>query len=149
MQSALIGTWELESSENINEYFKQLGMAANRRKVAVTIKPTVVISKSDDDLWCIAIDMKNKGTETVFRVDNEVDSSNELKYVFDIRFYFDSRKRCRSVFHFENANKLIQKMHFIDTEENQVIVREIDSEGNLIELMEMNGVKARRIFKRI
>ena len=50
------------------------GMAANRRKVAVTLKPIVVISKSDDDLWCIAIDMKSKGTETVFRVGNEVDS---------------------------------------------------------------------------
>lgn len=49
-------------------------MAANRRKVAVTLKPIVVISKSDDDLWCIAIDMKSKGTETVFRVGNEVDS---------------------------------------------------------------------------
>ncbi|CAF0704889.1 unnamed protein product [Brachionus calyciflorus] len=148
MASELLGTWILEQSENINEYFKQLGMAANRRKVAVTIKPSVVISKSDDDLWCIAIDMKSKGTETVFRVGNEVDSSNELKYVFDIRFYFDSRKRCRSVFHFENPNKLIQKMHFIDTEESQVIIREITTDGNLLETMEMNGVQATRLFKR-
>lgn len=40
----------------------------------------------------------------------------------------------KSVFHFENLNKLIQKMYFIDTEESQVIVREIDGDGNLIEV---------------
>lgn len=32
MHSELIGTWELESSENINEYFKQLGKKIKFKK---------------------------------------------------------------------------------------------------------------------
>lgn len=71
--SALIGTWALESSENLNEYLKQLGMALARRKHAVVDKPMVTISHTDD-YWTISVNMKSKGTETIFREGQEVDT---------------------------------------------------------------------------
>lgn len=49
-------------------------MALVKRKIAITIKPVITISKNDD-LWCISIDMKTKGTETLFKEDTEVDTS--------------------------------------------------------------------------
>jgi hypothetical protein len=61
MSSALIGTWNLESGENINEYLKKLGMAVVKRKIEVTKKPTIIISQLNTEQWCVAIDMKNKG----------------------------------------------------------------------------------------
>lgn len=53
-------------------------MALVKRKIAITIKPCIVISRNED-LWCINIDMKNKGTETLFRVDTEVDTSMQIQ----------------------------------------------------------------------
>lgn len=53
-------------------------MALVKRKIAITIKPCITISKNDD-IWSINIDMKTKGTETYFKEDGmEVDTS-ELK----------------------------------------------------------------------
>ena len=94
MASRLLGNWELQSDENINDYLKKIGMALVKRKIAITMKPCINITKNDD-LWCINIDMKTKGTETLFRDGQEVDTSNEMKFVFDQRFYFDSRRKCR------------------------------------------------------
>ncbi len=58
--------------------FSKKGMALNKRKVAVTQKPSLIISKLDDGGWCIAIDMKNKGTETIFRENQEIDTCKYL-----------------------------------------------------------------------
>jgi hypothetical protein len=71
--SALIGTWALESSENLNVYLKQLGMALAKRKNAVVDKPVVTISQNDD-YWTLSVDMKSKGTETIFREGQDIDT---------------------------------------------------------------------------
>jgi hypothetical protein len=55
----------------------------------------------------------------------------------------------KSKFKFENANKLVQTMTFIDTDEKQIIIRTIDDDDNLIESLEMNGIQAKRVFKRV
>jgi hypothetical protein len=56
--SDLIGVWKLESSENLNEYLKQLGMSLAKRKTQVNVEPRLIISKLDDSQWKIEIDMK-------------------------------------------------------------------------------------------
>lgn len=56
--SDLIGVWKLESSENLNEYLKQLGMSLAKRKTQVNIESRLIISKLDDSQWKIEIDMK-------------------------------------------------------------------------------------------
>lgn len=147
-ESKLIGTWSLESSENLNAFLKQLGMSLNKRKMSVDLKPTLAISH-DNDSWCIAVDMKTKGHETIFREGVEIDTSNELKFVFDIRFSFEARRFCKSKFKFESPNKLIQNVHFTDTEEDQLIVREVNDDGFLVETLHMNGIVANRVFKRV
>ena len=73
--SKLIGIWTLESSENINEYLKQLGMslAKRRQQTSLNIQPRLIVSNTDE-MWTIAIDMKNKGTETIFYEGKVVDT---------------------------------------------------------------------------
>ncbi len=61
-----------------------------------------------------------------------------MKFTFDARFYFDARRTCMSVFKFETPNKLVQNMKFVETEESQVIKREINSDGKLLEVSVMN-----------
>jgi len=63
--SDLVGTWVLESSENINAYLKQLGMSLAKRKNPVNTNPKLIIS-NDGDQWTIEIDMTTKGTATIF-----------------------------------------------------------------------------------
>jgi hypothetical protein len=79
MASQLIGAWALESGENVYNYLKELGMALVKRKTEINTKPTLIISKLSDDMWSIALDMKNKGTETVFKEGQEVDTCKKLK----------------------------------------------------------------------
>jgi hypothetical protein len=166
-------------------------MSLSKRRVEVNVKPTMIIS-CNGDVWSIAIDMKNKGTETIFTEGSEIDTcnclrialnysiqlflllflskANELKFVFDNRFYFESRRFCKSTFKFDSPNRLVQHMKFTDTEEKQLIVREFDQQtGNLVEVFfeqinslllnlkitfyfektcEMNGVKATKIYSK-
>ena len=49
------------------------GMYVTKRKLAVTIKPRLIIARSENQ-WCIEIDMKNKGTSTYFTEGTEVDT---------------------------------------------------------------------------
>ena len=53
-----------------------IGMYVTKRKLAVTIKPRLIISKNENQ-WCIEIDMKNKGTSTYFTEGTEVDTCNK------------------------------------------------------------------------
>ena len=51
------------------------GMHVTKRQRELSTKPRLVISKADiNDQWSIAVDMKTKGTETVFSEDVEVDT---------------------------------------------------------------------------
>ena len=52
-------------------------MSLAKRKTNITIKPSLIISKNAD-LWCIAIDMKTKGTETLFEEGVEIDTCNDF-----------------------------------------------------------------------
>jgi hypothetical protein len=69
-------------------------MSLAKRKVTINVKPSIIISKNDN-MWSIMIDMKSKGIETIFVEGQDTDTSNELKFVFDARFYFDSRRFSR------------------------------------------------------
>ena len=53
-------------------------MALVKRQISITMKTRINISKNDD-LWCINIDMKTKGTETIFREGQDVDTSKIYK----------------------------------------------------------------------
>ena len=76
-------------------------MSLAKRKVTINVKPSIIISKNDST-WCIAIDMKSKGIDTIFVEGQDTDTSNELKFVFDARFYFDSRRFSRVIINYEN-----------------------------------------------
>ena len=48
-ESKLVGSWELISSENFDEYMKEIGVNIMQRKIAATIKPNVIISNVGDN----------------------------------------------------------------------------------------------------
>ena len=64
-------------------------MYVTKRKLAVTIKPRLIISRSENQ-WCIEIDMKNKGTSTYFTEGTEVDTCRHL-------FFYFIKKKARKI----------------------------------------------------
>lgn len=52
-------------------------MSLSKRRVEVNVKPSMIIS-CNGDVWSIVIDMKNKGTETIFTEANEIDTCKYL-----------------------------------------------------------------------
>ncbi len=96
---SLVGTWNLEKSENFEEYMKALGkwkcqlrrrnnpnpehwfafafvgVGFATRKIGATVKPTVIISK-DGEQWSIKVQSTFKSSEISFKDGVEFDEGN-------------------------------------------------------------------------
>ena len=79
----LAGTWDLESSENWDEYMKELGVGFIMRKAAVAIKPTLNIL-NDGTKWTLKLTSTLKSSETNCEegVEFEESNLNLLKFRF-------------------------------------------------------------------
>ena len=72
MCDAFVGTWKLVSSENFDDYMKEVGMGFATRKVAGMAKPTLIISVNGD-VATIRSESTFKNTEISFKLDQEFD----------------------------------------------------------------------------
>ncbi|KAH9420626.1 fatty acid-binding protein-like [Dermatophagoides pteronyssinus] len=68
------GKYQLESSENFDEFLKELGVGFILRNLAKTTKPTIEVVK-DGDYWVIKTHTSLKTTEIRFKIDEEFDES--------------------------------------------------------------------------
>ena len=64
--SNLIGTWNLESTENFDEFLKSLGVGLVARKTLGAVKPTMHFSKNGDE-WVFKIETAAKNREIKFK----------------------------------------------------------------------------------
>ena len=62
-------------------------MSLSKRRVEANVKPSMIIS-CNGDVWSIVIDMKNKGTETIFTEGTEIDTCKcfHLNLLKSLRF---------------------------------------------------------------
>jgi hypothetical protein len=72
MSSQLVGTWDFESSENWEEFMKEMGVGFLLRKAAAAIKPTVHIANNGTH-WSLKLNSTLKNVET------EADENVEFK----------------------------------------------------------------------
>ncbi|XP_020851378.1 fatty acid-binding protein, adipocyte [Phascolarctos cinereus] len=72
MCEAFVGTWKLISSENFDEYMKEVGVGFATRKVAGMAKPSMVISVQGDVIT-IKSESTFKNTEISFKLGQEFD----------------------------------------------------------------------------
>lgn len=72
--SKLVGTWDIESSENWDEYLKEIGVGFVMRKTAAGLKPTNVITNNGNQ-WTIKSVSTLKTTELNFTEGVEFDES--------------------------------------------------------------------------
>jgi len=132
---SLVGTWDLESSENFDEYMKELGVGLILRKTAGTIKPTVIIS-NDGDKWTLKMQSTLKSSEVTATLGVEFDEKT-----------LDGRES-KSVLTLENPSRLVHVQK--DPKSGKVvtsIVREIVGD-RLVQTLSVNNVQAVRKFTR-
>ncbi|XP_054857602.1 fatty acid-binding protein, adipocyte-like [Eublepharis macularius] len=75
MCEPFLGTWKLVSSENFDDYLKELGVGfATRKKVAGVAKSNVIIS-CNGDIITIRTESTFKNTEISFKLGEEFDET--------------------------------------------------------------------------
>ncbi|KAF5926349.1 hypothetical protein HPG69_011480, partial [Diceros bicornis minor] len=72
MCDAFVGTWKLVSSENFDDYMKEVGVGFATRKVAGMAKPNMIISVNGD-VVTIKSESTFKNTEISFKLGQEFD----------------------------------------------------------------------------
>ncbi|XP_009949218.1 PREDICTED: fatty acid-binding protein, adipocyte-like isoform X1 [Leptosomus discolor] len=74
MCDQFVGTWKLLSSENFEDYMKELGVGFATRKMAGVAKPNVTIS-INGDVITIKSESTFKNTEISFKLGEEFDET--------------------------------------------------------------------------
>ncbi|XP_020788128.1 fatty acid-binding protein, heart [Boleophthalmus pectinirostris] len=116
MAEAFVGTWNLKSSENFDEYMKALGVGFATRKIGGMTKPTTIISL-DGEQVTVKTQSSIKNTELSFKLGEEFDETTA-----------DDRK-VKSVVNIEDGKMVhIQKWD----EKETSLVREVN--GNALTL---------------
>ncbi|KAL7293197.1 hypothetical protein TKK_0013342 [Trichogramma kaykai] len=72
---SLVGNYQHEKNENLDEYFKAIGVPYIARKMMGVTSPRLEIQKSDDDHWTIRTITMLRTIELVFRIGEEFEES--------------------------------------------------------------------------
>ena len=73
--SKLVGVWDVSSSENWEEYLKEIGVGMVMRKTAGSVKPTVTLENSGDE-WTMKVSSTLKSSELKFTVGVQFEESS-------------------------------------------------------------------------
>ncbi|XP_055403464.1 fatty acid-binding protein, adipocyte-like [Bubalus kerabau] len=131
MCDAFEGTWKLVSSENFDDYMKEVGVGFATRKVAGMAEPTLIISVNGD-VATIRSESTFKNTEISFKLDQEFDEVTP-----------DDRK-VKSIINLDEG-ALVQVQNWDG--KSTTIKRKLVDEKMVLECV-MNGVTATRVYER-
>ena len=131
MCDAFEGTWKLVSSENFDDYMKEVGVGFATRKVAGMAKPTLIISVNGD-VATIRSESTFKNTEISFKLDQEFDEVTP-----------DDRK-VKSIINLDEG-ALVQVQNWDG--KSTTIKRKLVDDKMVLECV-MNGVTATRVYER-
>ncbi|KAF1752119.1 hypothetical protein GCK72_018673 [Caenorhabditis remanei] len=128
------GRWKLVSSENFDEYMKEIGVGLITRKAAAHLKPSLEIYL-EGDTWHINQYSTFKNTKLAFKLGEEFVENSP-----DDRTY-------NSVLTFEDG-KLVHRQNKIkETHKSSVLLSWLEN-GKLIQTYQSGDVICRREFER-
>ncbi|KAH1176668.1 fatty acid-binding protein, adipocyte-like [Mauremys mutica] len=130
MCDLFVGTWKLISSENFEDYMRELGVGFATRKMAGVAKPNVIIS-TNGDVITIRTESTFKNTEISFKLGQEFEETTA-----------DDRK-VKSIITLDNGS-LIQVQKW-DGKETTLIRKLVD--GKLVVECTMNNVTCTRVYE--
>ncbi|XP_041844007.1 fatty acid binding protein 4b [Melanotaenia boesemani] len=132
MVEQFVGSWNLVSSDNFDEYMKAVGMGFATRQMGNMTKPKLVVSVGEDGVISMKAESTFKTTEIKFKLNEEFDETT-----------VDGRNT-KSIFTFENG-KLMQKQMWEG--KTTTLDREIQ-DGKLITTCFMDDVVAVRTYEK-
>jgi hypothetical protein len=130
MAAAFVGKWDLQKSENFDDYMKAVGVGAVMAKLGSTAKPTLKFSV-DGDTWTMKSETTLKSTKVEFKLGVEFDETTA-----------DDRKM-KTTFTLD-GNKLTQDQK---GEIPSVITREVDGDKMVVKCMAKDVVATRYYAK--
>ncbi|XP_035886953.1 fatty acid-binding protein, adipocyte isoform X2 [Phyllostomus discolor] len=131
MCDAFVGTWKLVSSENFDDYMKEVGVGFATRKVAGMAKPNMIISVNGDVIT-IKSESTFKNTEISFKLGQEFDEVTA-----------DDRK-VKSIITLDDDSLVhVQKWLGKETTIKRHIV-----DGKMVAKHTMNNVVSTRVYKK-
>ncbi|XP_004323092.1 fatty acid-binding protein, adipocyte [Tursiops truncatus] len=131
MCDAFVGIWKLVSSENFEDYMKEVGVGFATRKVAAMAKPNVIISVNGDVIT-IKSESTFKNTEISFKLSQEFEEVTA-----------DDRKVKSTVILDEGALVQVQKW---DGKSTTIKRKRVDDK--LVVECIMNCVTATRVYEK-
>ncbi|KAM7175252.1 fatty acid-binding protein, adipocyte-like [Macrochelys suwanniensis] len=130
MCDLFVGTWKLISSENFEDYMRELGVGFATRKMAGVAKPNVIIC-TNGDVITIRTESTFKNTEISFKLGEEFEETTA-----------DDRK-VKSIITLDNGS-LIQVQKW-DGKETTLIRKLVD--GKLVVECTMNKITCTRVYE--
>jgi len=121
--------YKLIDSQNFDEYLKALGVGIVFRKMGAAWKPWFELINEGNGKYLIRSTSAVKNVDLVFKIDEEFDETTS-----------DNRK-CKTVFTFENENKLVQ---YQKGDVDSTIVREFNETGFVATLKAKDAVCVRK-----
>ncbi|XP_007942848.1 fatty acid-binding protein 9 [Orycteropus afer afer] len=132
MVEPFLGTWELVSSENFEDYMKELGVSFATRNIAGLAKPSVSISV-DGDVVSIGTESSFKNTLITFKLGEEFEETTA-----------DNRK-VKSIITLDSGSMIqVQKWLGKETTIKRRIV-----DGKMIVECTMNNVVSTRVYQKV
>ncbi|XP_002710702.3 fatty acid-binding protein 9 [Oryctolagus cuniculus] len=132
MVEPFLGTWKLVSSENFEDYMKELGVSSAARNAAGLVKPSVSISVNGDTVN-IRTESPFRNTEISFKLEEEFDETTA-----------DNRKVKSTVT--LDSGSMIQVQKWLDKE--TTIKRKI-VDGKMVVECTMNNIVSTRIYEKV
>uniref|UniRef100_G1ST29 Peripheral myelin protein 2 n=2 Tax=Boreoeutheria TaxID=1437010 RepID=G1ST29_RABIT len=132
MVEPFLGTWKLVSSENFEDYMKELGVSSAARNAAGLVKPSVSISVNGDTVN-IRTESPFRNTEISFKLGEEFDETTA-----------DNRKVKSTVT--LDSGSMIQVQKWLDKE--TTIKRKI-VDGKMVVECTMNNIVSTRIYEKV
>ncbi|XP_069322418.1 fatty acid-binding protein, adipocyte isoform X2 [Eulemur rufifrons] len=132
MCDAFVGTWKLVSSENFDDYMKEVGVGFATRKVAGMAKPNMIVSVNGDVIT-IKSESTFKNTEISFKLGQEFDEVTA-----------DDRK-VKSIITLDSGS-MIQVQKWLGKE--TTIKRKI-ADGKMVVECIMNNIVSTRVYEKV
>ncbi|XP_011506007.1 PREDICTED: myelin P2 protein-like [Ceratosolen solmsi marchali] len=88
--SSLVGNYQHERNENLNEYFKAVGVPYIARKMMSMTSPRLEIHKSDDDKWTIRSITMFRTLELTFKIEEEFEEEMPSGVILKNTAYLES-----------------------------------------------------------
>nr|XP_056710222.1 myelin P2 protein-like [Euleptes europaea] len=132
MCNKFVGSWKLVSSENFDDYMKELGVGLATRKLGSLARPKVIISMKGDVIT-IRTESAFKNTEITFKLGQEFEETTA-----------DNRKTKTAITLEKGSLIQVQKWNGKESTIRRKLV-----DGKMVVECIMKGITCRRVYERM